>query len=135
MADLLAESMTSTRPCSYRTSIGVEQFRERCHHGLGRALVEAGTDHQPRLRRNDDNLEGVGRDALLVAQARGVQGCIHAGEAGTDDQDVLHGWIPPIGLVDARRRAHPFKDLLQSLRDLYGEGDAPLGMVNVTVLD
>ena len=42
-------------------------------------------------RRDDDDLEGVGRDALLVAQARCAQGCIHAGKAGTDDQDALHG--------------------------------------------
>ena len=82
--------MTSTRPCSYRMSRASNSFRERCHHGLGRALVEAGTDHQPRLRRHDDNLEGVGRDALLVAQARGGESCMHAGEAGADDQDALH---------------------------------------------
>ena len=87
----LAGGVDDVDPALFVSDVdGVEQFRERCHHGLGRALVEAGTDHQPRLRRNDGNLEGVGRDALLVAQARGGQGCIHAGEAGTDDQDALH---------------------------------------------
>ena len=101
--DRLAGGVDDVDPALFVSDVeGVEQFRERCHHGLGRGLVEAGTDHQPRLRRNDGNLEGVGRDALLVAQARGGQGCMHAGEAGTDDQDVLHGWIPPIGLVDVK---------------------------------
>jgi hypothetical protein len=39
---------------------GGEHVRERRHHGLGRALVEAGADDQPRFRRDDDNLQGVG---------------------------------------------------------------------------
>ena len=88
----LAGGVDDVDPALFVSDVeGLEQFPKRCHHGLGRALVEAGTDHQPRLRRDDDDLESVGRDALLVAQARGAQGRIHAGKAGTDDQDALHG--------------------------------------------
>jgi hypothetical protein len=57
----LAGGVDDVDPALFVSDVeGLEEFPKRCHHGLGRALVEAGTDHQPRLRRDDDDLEGVG---------------------------------------------------------------------------
>jgi hypothetical protein len=69
-----------------------EQFEERRGQRLGRGFVEARPDHQHRLRRDHRDLELVGRDTLRVAEACSRERRVHAGEAGSDDDEsLLHG--------------------------------------------
>ena len=71
---------------------GLEDILQRRRQRLGLRLIEPRADHQCRLGCNQRDLEVLGRNALDVAQAGCGKCCIHAGEAGADDDEshVIH---------------------------------------------
>ena len=65
----------------------VEDVEQRCGQRLRLCFVKPRADDQGRLGCNQRDLEVLGRDALDVAQAGCGKGGVHAGEAGTNDDE------------------------------------------------
>ena len=72
---------------------GLEDIQQRRCQGLGFRFIEPRANHQRRLRRDQRDLEFVGRHALDVAQTGCGKCGVHAGEAGAYD-DYSHVFAP-----------------------------------------